>query len=146
MKYEIKHETKYSVRLRLEHKSLSDEQASAIEYKLLENKDVTGLRFFKSLGGINISFTNGKEDILKAIENMNLVDLVAAYRSSLQNVQDSNGLNPITAGELKARSLDAKFKRSLQKKVVVEAVSDLFLPTPVQFVMHAHEYMTIARL
>lgn len=143
MKYEIKHETKYSVRLRLEHKSLSDEQTAAIEYTLLENKNVTGLRFFKSVGGVNICFTNSKDDILKTIENMNLGDVVAAYRNFMQNASASN---PITADELKIRHLDPKFKRSLQKQIIAEAISDLFLPTPVQFAMHAHEYMTIARL
>ncbi|MCR4903208.1 MAG: hypothetical protein K6A23_10130 [Butyrivibrio sp.] len=140
MKYTIEHQTKYSIRLRLKYKNLTNEQVSLLKGKLFENKNITDIRFFKSVGGINISFNSGKKDIIEFLNNIDMDNLNKEYK---EKVSEYNALGPITVSELNARKLDDRIKRHLQNKIVAEAFTDLFLPAPVQLAMHLHEYLLL---
>jgi len=143
MKYTIKHETKYSVRLHLDQKNLSTEQMMALKYKLLENENVTEIKFFKSLGGINISFKKGKDDILSLIKDLDFDTLVKDHH---EECLEYSNLGPLSSKEISARKLDPRLKKRLQNKIVAEAISDFFLPTPVQLAMHLYEFATIEKV
>ncbi len=136
MKYIIKHETKGSIRVRLGRKNLSYLVAEAISDKLNRIEGVTNTEIYRGTGGIRIEYTSAdvKDIVLQTISDMNIEDITREAESA---VYDSN---PITAREVRERGFDNGMKSKFRKQILMEAVTDVLLPEPVNIAMHVFEY------
>jgi len=136
MKYIIKHETKGSIRVRLGRKNLSYLVAEAISDKLNRIEGVTNTEIYRGTGGIRIEYTSAdvKDIVLQTISDMNIEDITREAESA---VYDSN---PITAREVRERGFDNGMKSIFRKQILMEAVTDVLLPEPVNIAMHVFEY------
>lgn len=136
MKYNIKHETQNSIRVRIDKKNLSYHMAEAISNKLNKINGVTNIEIYRGTGGIRAQYTSAdvRNVILNAISDMDIEDITREEESV---TYDSN---PITARELRERGFDNDMKAKFRRQIWMEAVTDVLLPEPVNIAMHVFEY------
>ena len=67
MNYRIMHETERSLRLRLRYAPLGESEEALLRFRLQKLPSVRSVSFFRQTGGILISFSGGREEILSLL-------------------------------------------------------------------------------
>lgn len=116
MKFKIKHDIKGRIRVQIQQKELSFEQADILQYYLSTQKFVTSAKVNNRTKSVTVSYLCSREE---------MIHILKAFRYETTQV-------PEVFLQNSGRALNEKYKDQLVTAVVLRAGSKLFLPYPVR--------------
>ena len=117
MKFKIMHETRNRIRVRMNQKYMSLEQADILEYYLLSIDGVTSVKVYDRTCGATVIYHCPRETILEALRKFN-------YETNAAMVPDQTG-----------RALNREFEDKMVLRVLVRGAIKLFVPMPLRRIM-----------
>ena len=139
MKYRIASETKNRIRIRINSRKLSEEQAKILKYAFSRAPGVTSVTIFKATAGCAITYTGDRSEIIRCLNSFNFDNVQMMAEKEEENAR-------ISAEEMRKRKLDPELKRKLRMRVLGEAIADSVLPLPVQLAYHAYQMVTLKEM
>ncbi len=142
MNYRIMHETERSLRLRLRYAPLGESEEALLRFRLQKLPSVRSVSFFRQTGGILISFSGGREEILSLLLRGEEEELRRSARclDFLTNLLEKN------APERKESALSPSLKKRLRSEIITEAFIDLLLPMPISMAYHVFKFLELERM
>lgn len=137
MNYVIEHETRHRLRLRSLAGGFSAQESEVLQFALSQMKGVKDVSIYRATGGIALTYEGDRNYIISRLDSLQYKN-VTLFAEKLEN--------KISKEELLERKLDSKAKRSLRKRILVEAAADLILPAPVQLGYHMYQLITLKEL
>lgn len=116
MKFIIKHEIKGRMRIHVQQKRMSYQEADILEYYLTDLEFVQSAKIYKRTQDISVSYSGGREAVIEALK---------CFQYEEAEVPDTYLQNS-------GRELNEHYWDKLVTKVVLRAGSKLFLPYPVR--------------
>lgn len=116
MKFIIKHEIKGRMRIHVQQKRMSYQEADILEYYLTDLEFVQSAKIYKRTQDISVSYSGGREAVIEALKCFQYEEAEA----------------PDTYLQNSGRELNEHYWDKLVTKVVLRAGSKLFLPYPVR--------------
>lgn len=116
MKFIIKHEIKGRMRIHVQQKRMSYQEADILEYYLTGLEFVNSAKIYKRTQDVSVSYTGSREFVIEALKG---------FRYENTEVPDTYLQNS-------GRELNEQYWDKLVTKVVLRAGSKLFLPYPVR--------------
>ncbi|MBR3973956.1 MAG: HAD-IC family P-type ATPase [Oscillospiraceae bacterium] len=117
MKFKIMHETRNRIRVRMNQKYMSVEQADILEYYLLSIDGVTSAKVYDRTCGATVIYHCPRENILEALRKFN-------YETNAAIVPERTG-----------RALNREFEDQMVLRVLVRGAIKLFVPMPLRRIM-----------
>ena len=139
MKYRIASETKNRIRIRINSRKLSEEQAKILKYAFSRAPGVTSVTIFKATAGCAITYTGDRFEIIRRLNSFNFENVQMMAEKEEENAR-------ISAEEMRNRKLDPELKRKLRMRILGETIADTVLPLPVQLAYHAYQMVTLKEL
>lgn len=137
MNYVIEHENRHRLRLRSLAGGFSAQESEVLQFALSQMKGVKDVSVYRATGGIALTYEGDRNYIISRLDSLQYKN-VTLFAETLEN--------KISKEELLERKLDSKAKRSLRKRILVEAAADLILPAPVQLGYHVYQLITLKEL
>lgn len=128
MRFQIKHETKGRMRIRLLPNKMTYEQADTLLYFLHDNKQVTFAKVYDRTADVVIEYAGDREEIVRAMRGFRYED-VETPAGLLQN---------------SGRAMNAEYQGKLLDKVIFRYAGKFFLPYPIRVcctLFHAYKYI-----
>lgn len=116
MKFRIKHEIKGRLRIHLNQKRITCEQAEILQYYLESQPGVTDVKIYERTADAAVAFSGGREEIIASIRAFHYED-----------VELPEGLL-----ESQNRELNNYYKEKLINRVLLKLGRDILLPVPVR--------------
>ncbi len=116
MKFRIKHEIKGRLRIHLNQKRITCEQAEILQYYLESQPGVTDVKIYERTADAAVAFSGGREEIIASIRAFHYED-----------VELPEGLL-----ESQNRELNNYYKEKLINRVLLKFGRDILLPVPVR--------------
>ena len=134
MRYRIENETGKHLRIRLFCGKLSRSEAEVLQYALVKSRVITKARVFPATGGVALTYTCGREEILERLQRFQFANV----ERFAEDVEAGIGLE-----EVQRRKLTPELKRRLRTRMLIEMAADVVMPMPVQLAYHAYQLVTL---
>ncbi|MCR5526910.1 MAG: hypothetical protein K6F39_05950 [Lachnospiraceae bacterium] len=136
MKFSVEHENRHRLRIKLktDNGKLNDRQCDIIKFALIHMKGVSEVKLLKNTSNVMIRYNRDKDYILQRLSAFNF-DNVLLFEEDLEL--------RISEDELHERKIDPELKKKMRRKIFLEAVADVILPTPLQLGYHAYQMITL---
>ncbi len=137
MNYQIMAQSKHRMRVRLRCTKLTKEEAQILTYAFSSIPGVRKVTVYQETGGCALEYGCPPEDILKRLDRFRFENVDLLVREEDKRISIS---------EMKNRKLDQQLKNKLRMRVLLETVTDLALPMPVQLGYHVWQMITLKDL
>lgn len=118
MKFVIKHEIKGRLRVHMQQKRMSCQEADTLLYYLHSLKNVTSVKVYERTADVSVCFVGGREEIISALRKFHY-----------EEVQVPEGVI-----ENSGRELNARYQERLAGQVILHFGRKFLLPAPVRAV------------
>lgn len=116
MKFVIKHETKGRIRVHMQQKRMTYEEADTLLYYLQNQENVCSAKVYDRTQDVVVCYSGGREEII----------------TLLKNFQYKNVNVPIGVIENSGRELNAEFQEKLANKLIFRVLGKTLIPAPVR--------------
>ena len=144
MKYTSDHESKNSIRIRCESlRNMTADEADILRFELMNDPGIQKVDLYRKTGGVRITYDCPRSEIIKLLNILDIEDIEIVKDYLIRHPEEEDYLG---SDELLRRHLAPELKRDLRKRIVMEAVADLVMPTPIQLGYHLYQFVTLKKL
>lgn len=122
---------------------MTADEADILKFELMNDPGISKVDIYRSTGGVRITYDGLRKDIIKLLNVLDTEDIEIVKDYLLRHPEEEDYLG---SEELLTRHLDPKLKRNIRKRIVLEAIADLVLPTPIQLGYHLYQFVTLKKL
>lgn len=121
MRFQILHEIQGRMRIHITQKSLTDEQADALQYVLSQHEEIISAKVYERTADVVVQYRGKRQDMVQMLQELALDNLSV----------------PQSVTELSGRATNREYQDKLAEKIMLRMGSKLFLPYPVRCVIAA---------
>lgn len=121
MRFQILHEIQGRMRIHITQKSLTDEQADALQYVLSQHEEIISAKVYERTADVVVQYRGKRQDMVQILQELALDNLSV----------------PQSVTELSGRATNREYQDKLAEKIMLRMGSKLFLPYPVRCVIAA---------
>ena len=119
MRFQILHEIQGRMRIHITQKSLTDEQADALQYVLSQHEEIITAKVYERTADVVVQYRGKRQDMVQMLQELALDNLSV----------------PQSVTELSGRETNREYQDKLAEKIMLRLGSKLFLPHPVRCVI-----------
>ena len=139
MRYDIVHETKKRMRVKIQGElSLSVGKADMLYHWIADVHGVINVNIHQLTGSVAIEYECDRQKVIDALDQFQF-DFEKFHH-------DCDAKVFIDDEELHRRRFDPHMKRKMRRKILVEMATDTFLPLPIQLGYHVYQLITLKNL
>lgn len=137
MRYRIAAESAHRIRIRIDQKKLTREQAEILRYAFSAMPGVTDVRIYPATSGCALTYSGDRGQLIRRLNAFRLENVTLLAREEQQH---------ISAAEMRERKLAPELKRKLRMRILAETAADALLPMPIQVSYHIYQMITLRNL
>ena len=123
------------MRIRMLEKISSSEQ-EVLEYALSSIAGIRNIQFYRSTGGIAITYDGDRDILIRKLKNLRFDNVVMMAKEEEKKTH-------IGKEELMERKISPELQKRLRRRIMAETVADVVFPWPVQVAIHAYRLITL---
>jgi len=132
--FTIEHESGNHLRIRLVKGFLRETEADVLQAALHRSHRIREARVFRATGGISLTYTCGREEILQKLHAFQFSNI----EKFAKDMEAGIGLE-----EMQRRKLTPELKKKLRTRMLLEMAADIVLPVPLQMGYHVYQMITL---